>query len=168
MLHQPTIEKLIHMRLQGMVDGLEAIEQAGTARDLSFEEKARAYCRSPVHLAAESGVSTKTKTSAAARECVRGGHRLPGAARNRQDDDSLIGAGIGLGRAARESFHHRSDRLREKLLGIGFGTQGMPRRVLGILQPGDDAVSRSGDGARRRQRAQSPDPFGADGCACGG
>lgn len=39
MLHQPTIEKLIGMRLQGMVDGLEAIEQDETARDLAFEEK---------------------------------------------------------------------------------------------------------------------------------
>ena len=39
MLHQPTIEKLINMRLQGMVDGLEAIEQDEAARDLSFEEK---------------------------------------------------------------------------------------------------------------------------------
>lgn len=39
MLHQPTIEKLINMRLQGMVDGLEAIEQDDAARDLSFEDK---------------------------------------------------------------------------------------------------------------------------------
>lgn len=39
MLHQPTIEKLITMRLQGMVDGLEAIEQDEAARDLSFAEK---------------------------------------------------------------------------------------------------------------------------------
>jgi hypothetical protein len=39
MLHQPTIEKLISMRLQGMVDGLEAIDQDEAARDLSFEEK---------------------------------------------------------------------------------------------------------------------------------
>jgi DNA replication protein DnaC len=38
-LHQPTIEKLIGMRLQGMVDGLEAIEQDEGARDLAFEEK---------------------------------------------------------------------------------------------------------------------------------
>jgi DNA replication protein DnaC len=39
MLHQPTIEKLIGMRLQGMVDGLEAIDQDESARELSFEEK---------------------------------------------------------------------------------------------------------------------------------
>src|SRR5579883_1181289 len=39
MLHQPTIEKLINMRLQGMVDGLEAIEQDQSAGDLSFDEK---------------------------------------------------------------------------------------------------------------------------------
>jgi DNA replication protein DnaC len=39
MLHQPTLEKLIRMRLQGMVDGLEALEQEETAHDLSFEEK---------------------------------------------------------------------------------------------------------------------------------
>ena len=39
MLLQPTIEKLISMRLQGMVDGLDAIEQDEAARDLCFEEK---------------------------------------------------------------------------------------------------------------------------------
>lgn len=39
MLHQPTIEKLITMRPQGLVAGLEAIEQDESARDLSFEEK---------------------------------------------------------------------------------------------------------------------------------
>jgi hypothetical protein len=39
MLHQPPIERLITMRLQGMVDGLEAIEQNEAAGDLSFEEK---------------------------------------------------------------------------------------------------------------------------------
>lgn len=39
MLHQPTIEKLMQMRLQGMVDGLEALEQDDAARDLSFEER---------------------------------------------------------------------------------------------------------------------------------
>jgi DNA replication protein DnaC len=39
MLHQPTIEKLIQMRLQGMVHGLEALEQDEGARELSFEEK---------------------------------------------------------------------------------------------------------------------------------
>ena len=39
MLYQPTIEKLISMRLQGMVNGLEALEQEEAARDLSFEEK---------------------------------------------------------------------------------------------------------------------------------
>lgn len=39
MLHQPTIEKLISMRLQGMVDGLEAIERDEAARDLTFEDK---------------------------------------------------------------------------------------------------------------------------------
>src|SRR5215813_7883486 len=39
MLHQPTIEKLINMRLQGMVAGLEAIEPDEAARDLTFEEK---------------------------------------------------------------------------------------------------------------------------------
>jgi DNA replication protein DnaC len=39
MLHQQTIEKLIRMHLQGMVDGLEAIDRDEAARDLSFEEK---------------------------------------------------------------------------------------------------------------------------------
>jgi DNA replication protein DnaC len=39
MLHQPTIEKLMSMRLQGMVSALEEMEQQEAAADLSFEEK---------------------------------------------------------------------------------------------------------------------------------
>jgi DNA replication protein DnaC len=39
MLHQPTIEKLISMRLQGMVSALEDLEQQEAASGLTFEEK---------------------------------------------------------------------------------------------------------------------------------
>jgi DNA replication protein DnaC len=39
MLHQPTIEKLLSLRLQGMVSALEDLEQQEAAVDLSFEEK---------------------------------------------------------------------------------------------------------------------------------
>jgi DNA replication protein DnaC len=39
MLHQPTIEKLISMRLQGMVTALEELETQEAAGDLSFAEK---------------------------------------------------------------------------------------------------------------------------------
>ena len=39
MLHQPTIEKLISMRLQGMVSALEELETQEAAGDLSFAEK---------------------------------------------------------------------------------------------------------------------------------
>ena len=39
MLHQPTIEKLISMRLQGMVSALEELETQEAAGDLSFGEK---------------------------------------------------------------------------------------------------------------------------------
>ncbi len=39
MLHQPTIEKLMSMRLQGMVSALEEMEQQEAAADLGFEER---------------------------------------------------------------------------------------------------------------------------------
>ena len=39
MLHQPTIEKLIAMRLQGMVSALEEMEQQEATVDPGFEEK---------------------------------------------------------------------------------------------------------------------------------
>jgi DNA replication protein DnaC len=39
MLHQPTIEKLVAMRLQGMVEALRTLEQDAGAAELSFEEK---------------------------------------------------------------------------------------------------------------------------------
>ncbi len=39
MLHQPTVEKLHHMRLSGMVTAWEAIQSDADARQMSFEEK---------------------------------------------------------------------------------------------------------------------------------
>jgi DNA replication protein DnaC len=39
MLEQPTIEKLLAMRLQGMADALKAQEQDQTVRELSFLER---------------------------------------------------------------------------------------------------------------------------------
>ena len=39
MLHQPTIEKLLSLRLQGMVSALEDLEQQDAAGELNFEEK---------------------------------------------------------------------------------------------------------------------------------
>jgi DNA replication protein DnaC len=39
MLHQPTIEKLLSLRLQGMVSALEDLEQQDAAGALNFEEK---------------------------------------------------------------------------------------------------------------------------------
>jgi hypothetical protein len=39
MLKQPMIEKLVAMRLLGMVEGLKAQEQAPSARELSFLER---------------------------------------------------------------------------------------------------------------------------------
>jgi len=63
MLHQPTIEKFISMRLQGMVNGLEAIEQEETARELSFEEKL-ALIVDRQYTWRQSGVSATTETGA--------------------------------------------------------------------------------------------------------
>ncbi len=39
MLHQPTVEKLHHMRLSGMVTAWEAIQADADSRQMSFEEK---------------------------------------------------------------------------------------------------------------------------------
>ena len=39
MLHQPTIDKLLTMRLQGMVDALRALEQDEAGEQLGFHEK---------------------------------------------------------------------------------------------------------------------------------
>jgi hypothetical protein len=39
MLNQPMMEKLLAMRLQGMVDGLKSQEQDSAANELSFLER---------------------------------------------------------------------------------------------------------------------------------
>jgi hypothetical protein len=52
----------------------------------------------------------------------------------------------------------RTDRCGQKLCGLRPGSEGMPRRVLGSLNPRPVAVPRLGYGARRRQPAESVGP----------
>ena len=55
MLKQPMIEKLLAMRLLGMVEALKAQEQDPAARELSFLERLGPVGGSAVELARESG-----------------------------------------------------------------------------------------------------------------
>ena len=107
------------MRLQGMVDGLEAIEQDEAARDLAFEEKLalivdRQYTWRQ-NLAFQQRLRRAELRGNACVEDIdyraqRGIDKTHGAG---------TGAGVGLGAAARESLHRGPDGLREELPGFG-------------------------------------------------
>jgi hypothetical protein len=46
MLMEPMMEKLVSMRLQGMVDGLKAQQQDPAAGELSFQERSACWSTS--------------------------------------------------------------------------------------------------------------------------
>ena len=76
MLNQPMMEKLLAMRLQGMVDALKAQEQDRTVNELSFLERLVSAGRSTMELARESSAGAQTESGQAARAGLRGRHRL--------------------------------------------------------------------------------------------
>jgi hypothetical protein len=112
MLHQPTIEKLIGMRLQGMVDGLDAIEQDEAARDLSFEEKLALIVDRQYTWRQNQAFQQRLK-----RARLRGNACI-------EDVDY---------RAARGIDKTMVRGLRKKLSGLGAGAQGLPRWIPGVL-----------------------------------
>ena len=79
MLNQPMMEKLLAMRLQGMVEG----EGAGARQDCQRTELLGTTVsagRSAMGLAREPGAGTETESSQAARAGLRGRQRLSGRA----------------------------------------------------------------------------------------
>jgi len=71
MLQEPMMQKLLAMRLHGMVDALKAQEQDTETRELSFLERLALAGRSPVELAPKPSTGAATACSQTARQRLR-------------------------------------------------------------------------------------------------
>lgn len=78
MLHQPTIEKLLAVRLEPMVETWRSFEQDETAHQPSFEEKAFSHGGPALDLAPESGSGAPSPLCQTAQQRLCRGHRLSG------------------------------------------------------------------------------------------
>ena len=104
MLNQPMMEKLLAMRLQGMVEGSEGAGARSGRQRAELPGTTRSAGRSTMELARESGAGAKTESGQAAGTGLRGGHRLSGCAWTGQVGDACSGKRLRLGSQSREHF----------------------------------------------------------------
>jgi len=136
MLEQPMIEKLLSMRLQGMVDGLKAQEQDPGARELSFVERLSLL------------VDQRSNWREAPSQRLYRGYRLTGRAGTGEERHSGTGEGFAVGTESREPFRSRANGCGKKFHRGCSGAEGVPRWILCVLHAGSSAVPRPGAGTR--------------------
>lgn len=81
MLKQPMVEKILALRLLGMVEALKTQEQDAASRELSFLERLGLLMDQTVELAGESSTRAVAEECQAPHERMCRGDRLPHSAR---------------------------------------------------------------------------------------
>src|SRR5258706_3204772 len=109
MLKQPMIEKLLAMRLHGMVEALKTQEQDAASRELSFLERLGLLVDQQWNWGENQALgrrlkNAKLRTNACVEEIDYRGARLLG-----QERDPLAGARIGLGQYTRNRLRARAN-----------------------------------------------------------
>ena len=131
MLKQPMIEKLLAMRLLGMVEALKTQEQDPAARELSFSERLGLLVDQQWNWRENQALGRRLKNAKLRMNaCVEEiDYRTA-----RGLDKSVIralDARISLGRHAREHFRSGTNWRRKKLCRLRSGAEGVPRWLLG-------------------------------------
>src|SRR5664279_2205284 len=134
MLNQPMMEKLLAMRLQGMVEALKTQEQYRAVNELSFLERLALLVDQQWTWRENQALERRLKAAKLrGPACVEGGHRLSCGAGPGQDGGACSGERLGLGPQPREHFRVGSDRRGQELYRVGLGTESLSRRLLGSL-----------------------------------
>ena len=147
MLNQPMMEKLLAMRLQGMVEALKTQEQDRSINELSFLERLALLVDQQW---------TWRENQALARRLKAAKLRGPACVEDidyrtaRGLDKTVMacsGKRLDLGPQPRKHFRVGSDRRGQELHRIGAGTESLSRRLLGFLFAGRRLAARTGPGA---------------------
>jgi len=102
MLNQPMMEKLLAMRLQGMVEALKTQESRSGDQRTEFFRTALSAGRSTMDLAREPGTGAKTESGQTERTGLHGGHRLSSRTWPGQDGGARSGQRLSPGPQSRE------------------------------------------------------------------
>ena len=125
MLNQPMIEKLLAMRLHGMVEALKAQEQDRAVGELSFLERFALLVDQQMELAREPGVGPEAESRQAESVSLCGGHRLSRGPGPGQSRDARFGQRLCLGAQPREHFRNRAARRGQELPRRGAGPESL-------------------------------------------
>jgi hypothetical protein len=148
MLHQPTIEKLLTMRMEPLVEAWRAFEQDENAQQLSFEEKLSLMVDRLWTWRQNQALARRLRYAKLRGNACVEGHRLPHCPRTGSQPDALLGPRLRMGGTARAHFYPRALRDRQELLGVCSGSQSLPGRLHGLVCPGLSSVSGSGHCSR--------------------
>src|SRR5258708_7837289 len=140
MLNQQTVEKLYTMRMRGMADAFVQQQEDPQTSQLSFEERFALLVDRQWNWRQNRALERRLKEA-----------RLQGAA---CVEDIDFRAARGLGTPPSAYFSHRPNRDWENLSGASLRTEGLSRRVDGLLRHGRAVVPGTGTGAGRRQLRQ--------------
>jgi hypothetical protein len=125
MLNQPLAEKLLAMRLQGMVEALKTQEQDRAVNELSFLERLSLLVDQQWSWRENQALARRLKSGQIERAGLRGGHRLPGGAWPGQDGDACSSQRLCLGPQSREHFRAGSVRRGQELSRFGPGAESL-------------------------------------------
>ena len=158
MLHQPTIEKLLAMRMEPMVETWRSFEQDDNAAQLRFEEKLSLMVDRlwtwRQNLALERRLRyAKLRGNA----CIED---IDYRASRGLDRTVMRSLATDSGWVARHEniFIVGPTGVGKSFLGLRLGAESMPRRIPRALHPRRRSVPRSRAGSRRWQPAQSAGP----------
>jgi hypothetical protein len=119
------IEKLLAMRLNGMVEALKAQEEDRAVHELSFLERFALLVDQQWSWRENQALAPEAESSQAERVSLCGGHRLSRRPWPGQSRDAGFGQRLCLGAQPREHFRNRAVRRGQELSGFGAGPESL-------------------------------------------
>jgi IstB-like ATP binding protein len=149
MLKQPMIEKLVAMRLLGMIEALKTQEQDPAARELSFSERFGLLVDQQWNWRENQALGRRLKNAKLRMNaCVEEIDYRTARGLDKSVIRSLTQESAWVG-TPREHFCSGANWRRKKLRSLCFGTEGVSRWLLGTLHSCPNALPRSRNGPRR-------------------
>jgi IstB-like ATP binding protein len=165
MLNQPMMEKLLAMRLHGLVEGLKTQAQDQAVNELSFLERLSLLIDQQWNWRENQALARRLKAAKLRGPACVEGIDYRARARSGQDGGACFGERFHLGAQSREHLRDRTLRRGQELPCFRAGAESLSRWLLSTLSAGSRLVSRTGPGSSRRQLAPLPSTTGSHRCS---
>src|SRR5664279_4964783 len=165
MLEEPMIEKLLALRLHGIVEALRRQQQDAAVAELSFAERLGLLVDHQWNWKENQALALRLRSAKLRAQACPGGPRLSHPTRLESEYDSRSYPRLGLGPESRKHLRDRALRGRQELPGMRLVAQSLPRWLLGALLSRQRSVPRSRHRPRRWQPAHSAGPSPSHRCA---